>query len=93
MFKILGLIVIVAILAQFGYFAWSAGQPMHMPEYGGQTYYELLSNRRQVYAHLAAEYQSIHPTVNVKAAICFQAQVAVSLVNTLRGRACAQLPY
>ncbi len=83
MSKILGLIVIVAILASFGYFAWRAGQPMHMPEYGGQTYYELLSNRRQAYADMAAEYQASHPAVNVKAAMCFQAEVAVSLVNTL----------
>ena len=42
MIKILGLIVIVALLVPIGYLAWRAGQPMSMPEYGGRTYYECL---------------------------------------------------
>jgi hypothetical protein len=50
MFKILGFILIVAILAPFGYFAWRAGQPISMPEYDGRTYYELLAERREAYA-------------------------------------------
>ena len=83
MFKILGLIVIVAILAPFGYFAWRAGQPMSMPEYDGRTYYELLTERRQAYAELAQEYQASHPSAKVKNGMCFQAELVVSLANTL----------
>ena len=52
MFKILGLVVIVALLAPIGYLAWRAGQPMSLSEYGGRTYYELLSERRQAYDEL-----------------------------------------
>jgi hypothetical protein len=58
MFKILGLIVIVAIMAPFGYFAWHAGQPMSMAEYDGRTFYTLIAERRQAYNDLAVEYQA-----------------------------------
>ncbi len=71
MFKILGLVVIVALLAPIGYLAWRAGQPMSMPEYGGRTYYELLSERRQAYDELAHSYQASHPSVDVKNGACF----------------------
>ena len=83
MFKIIGLIVIVAILAPFGYFAWRAGKPMSMPEYDGRTYYELLAERRQAYSDLATEYQTSHPDVEVNDGMCFQVEVVVSLSNTL----------
>jgi hypothetical protein len=83
MFKILGLIVIVAILAPFGYFAWRAGQPMTMPEYDGRTYYELLAERRQAYSELAQEYQASHPNVEVKDGMCFQNEVIMATVYTM----------
>jgi hypothetical protein len=83
MFKIIGLLVVVALLTPIGYLAWRAGQPMSMPEYGGRTYYELLADRRQAYADLAAEYQASHPNADVKVGMCFQVEVAVSLGNTL----------
>jgi hypothetical protein len=83
MFKILGLIIIVAILAPFGYFAWRAGQPMSMPDYDGRTYYELLTERRQAYAELATEYQASHTNIEVKTGMCFQVEMVVSISNTL----------
>ena len=83
MFKILGLVVIVALLAPIGYLAWRAGQPMSMPEYGGRTYYELLSERQQTYDELAHSYQASHPSVDVKNGMCFQAELAVSIANAL----------
>jgi len=83
MFKILGLLVIIALLAPIGYFAWRAGQPMSMPEYDGRTYYELLAERRQAYNNLATEYQASHPNVDVKLGMCYQTELAVSLGNTL----------
>jgi len=83
MIKILGLIVIVALLVPIGYFAWRAGQPMSMPKYGGQTYYELLAERRQAYDKLAQEYQANHQKADVKTEMCFQAELIVSLTNTL----------
>ena len=81
MFKILGLIVIVAILAPFGYFAWRAGQPMSMPEYGGRTYYELLAERRQAYVDLAHSYQASHPNVDVKKHSCFFTEISIELLE------------
>jgi hypothetical protein len=83
MFKILGLIVVVAMLTPIGFFAWRAGQPMSMPEYGGRTYYELLAERRQAYADLARTYQAGHPSVEVKDGMCFQNEVIMSIGYTL----------
>ena len=82
MFKILGLLVVVALLAPIGYLAWRAGQPMSMPEYGGRTYYELLAERRQAYADLAAEYQASHPNIEVKTGMCFQNEFIMSVGYT-----------
>ena len=82
MFKFFGVILIVALLAPIGYFAWRAGQPMSMPEYGGRTYYELLAERRQAYDGLAHSYQVSHPNVEVKNGMCFQTEIVVSLVST-----------
>jgi hypothetical protein len=82
MFKVFGLIVVIALLAPIGYFAWRAGQPMSMPEYKGRTYYELLAERRQAYTELALSYQASHPSVEVKNRMCFQTEITVSLVNT-----------
>jgi len=81
MFKILGLIVIVAILAPFGYFAWRASQPMAMHEYDGRTYYELLAERRQAYDDLAQDYQAGHTGVDVKFGACFSTEIGVELME------------
>ncbi len=81
MFKILGLIVILAILAPFGYVAWRAGQPMSMPEYDGRTYYQLLAERQQAYTELAQKYQASYPNVKVKLEACFFTEIGVDLVG------------
>ena len=81
MIKILGLIVIVVLLAPIGYFAWRAGQPMSMQEYGGRTYYELLAERRQVYDELALSYQASHPNVDVNSGGCFFTEMSVELLE------------
>lgn len=81
MFKILGLVVIVALLAPIGYFAWRAGQPMSMPEYDGRTFYQLLSERRQTYDDLAQTYQVSHPSVEVKKGACFFTEMSVELLE------------
>ena len=81
MIKILGLIVIVVLLAPIGYFAWRAGQPMSMPEYGGRTYYALLAERRQAYDELATKYQANHPNVNVKYGMCYQSELLMIAYN------------
>jgi hypothetical protein len=83
MFKIFGLVVIVALLAPIGYLVWRAGQPMSMPEYDGRSYYELLSERRRAYDELAHFYQASHPSVAVKDGICFQNEVIMSIGYTL----------
>jgi len=81
--KIALLLVVILILMPIGYFAWRAGQPMSMPEYDGRTYYELLAERRQAYDELAAEYQAGHQDVEVKASMCYQNEVIVSVGYTL----------
>ena len=83
MFKIIGLLLIVALLVPVGYLAWRAGQPMSMPEYDSRTYYELLAERRQAYGDLATKYQISHPNSNVKPGMCFQSELVVSLASTL----------
>lgn len=82
MFKILGLILVVALLAPIVYFAWRAGQPMSMPVYRGRTYYELLAERRQAYAELATEYQTNYPDEDVNTGMCFQNEVIMSVGYT-----------
>jgi hypothetical protein len=81
--KVAVLVIALLILTPVGYLAWRAGQPMSMPEYDGRTYYELLVERRQAYDNLATEYQASHPNTEVKFGMCFQAELAVSLTNTL----------
>jgi hypothetical protein len=81
MFKFLGLVVIVALLAPIGYFAWRAGQPLSMPEYGGRTFYQLLSERQQAYADLAHSYQTSHPNVDVKSGACFFTEILVEAME------------
>jgi len=81
MFKFLGLVVIVALLAPIGYFAWRASQPMSMPEYDGRTFYQLLSERRQAYDDLAQIYQASHPSVDVKNGACFFTEMSVELLE------------
>ncbi len=80
MFKILGLIIIVAILAPIGYFAWRAGQPMSMPEFRGRTYYQLMAERRQAYSNLATEYQASHPNKSVNSGACIFSEIGVEIL-------------
>ena len=42
--------LVILLVLPFVYFAWRAGQPMSMPEYGGRSYYELLAARQQAYS-------------------------------------------
>ncbi len=81
MFKVLGVIVIVALLAPIGYFAWRAGQPMSMQEYRGRTYYGLLAERRQAYDDLAHSYQASDPSVKVKNDACFFTEILVEAME------------
>jgi hypothetical protein len=83
MVKLVALLILLAILAPIAYLAWRAGQPMAMPEFGGQTYYGLLSDRKQAYEALAEKFQTFHPSTNVKREMCFQSEIAVSLASTL----------
>ena len=81
--KAVAFFIIAAIVAPIVYLVWRAGQPMSMPQYGGRTYYELLAERLQGYDTLATQYQASHPNVEVKFGMCYQAEVFVSMVDTL----------
>jgi hypothetical protein len=81
MFKIIGLIVIIALLVPIGYFAWRASQPMSMPEFGGLSYYELLSERRLAYNNLAKKYQASHPSIEVNHNACFITEILTEVIE------------
>lgn len=79
--KFVALLLVILILAPIVYLAWRAGQPMSMSQYGGRTYYELLSERRQAYDTLATKYQASHPNVNVKFGMCYQSELMMIAYN------------
>ena len=75
------ILLVLLLLLPFVYFAWRAGQPMSMPEYGGRNYYQVLIERKQAYDDLSQNYQSSHPNVNVKKGMCFASEMAMILYN------------
>jgi len=54
------ILLVLLLVLPLVYFAWRAGQPMSMSEYGGRSYYELLSEREAKYSNLAEKYQAIN---------------------------------
>ena len=75
------ILLVLLLVLPFMYFAWRAGQPMSMPEYGGRTYYELLVERQQAYTDLGETYQKSHPNVEVKNGACFFTEILVELME------------
>jgi hypothetical protein len=79
--KIVLLLLVILLLTPIGYFGWRAGQPMSMPEYGGLTYFELFSKRRQTYSDLAQTYQASRPGMDVKKGACIFTEIIVELME------------
>jgi hypothetical protein len=73
--------LVILLILPFVYFAWRAGQPMSMPEYGGRSYYQVLRERQQSYDELSERYQAGHPEVRVKKGMCFATEVAMTFYN------------
>ena len=59
-FKGTFLLIAIVILAPPAYFAWRAGQPMELPEFGGKTFYQILAERQQAYAAHEEHWQQMH---------------------------------
>ena len=72
-------LLLVAVLTPFTYFAWRVTRPMDMPEFQGQSYVQFLAERQDGYDALAETYQASHPNVEVKPGICFGAELAVEI--------------
>jgi hypothetical protein len=52
--------LVFVLITPSAYFAWRAGQPMDMPQFGGLSYYQLLDKRRQDYMDLAKCEPTVH---------------------------------
>ena len=59
-FRTLVLVILIVVLAPPIYFAWWAGQPMELPEFGGKTFYQIQADRQQEYAVQEAHWQLTH---------------------------------
>ena len=59
-FKGTFLLIAIVILTPPAYFAWRAGQPMELPEFGGKTFYQILAERQQAYAAHEEHWQQTH---------------------------------
>jgi hypothetical protein len=54
------LLILIVVLAPPIYFAWRAGQPMELPEFGGKTFYQVLEERQQEYAVHEEQWRLTH---------------------------------
>ena len=50
LFRTVVLVILIVVLAPPIYFAWRAGQPMELPEFGGKTFYQILADRYRTYS-------------------------------------------
>ncbi len=77
LFKLILILLILAILYPIGWFAWRAGQPMEMSGFNGLTYYKYVQWQKIAYQQLAEQYQAAHPNVEVKPRACFQVETFI----------------
>jgi hypothetical protein len=69
-FKIILLMLVVVILIPTVYFAWRAGQPMELPAFGGESYYQVIAERMKKYEALETEFQREHPNKKIVHGMC-----------------------
>ena len=81
LFKLILILLILAILFPIGWFAWHAGQPMEISGFNGLTYYQYALWRKMAYDELAAKYQATHPNVEVKFNACSQTEILIEPVR------------
>jgi|SRR5271157_220694 len=60
LFRTMVLVILIVVLAPPIYFAWRAGQPMELPEFGGKTFYKIQAERQQEYSLHEAYWQLTH---------------------------------
>ena len=77
--SMLCVLLLVAVLTPFTFFAWRVTRPMELPEFQGQSYVQFLAERQDGYDALARAYQASHPNVKVKPGICFGSELAVEI--------------
>ena len=75
------ILLLLAILAPAGWFAWRAGQPMELPQFKGLTYYEYLSWRKSALHQMAVDYKAAHPNAKMGGGLdmCFYTDIAADL--------------
>jgi hypothetical protein len=80
-FKLILILLIIAILYPFGWFAWRAGQPMDLPQFKGLTYYEYLHWRKSALHQMAVDYQAAHPDKKMSGGLdmCYNAGTGITL--------------
>jgi hypothetical protein len=79
-FRMILLGSMLIMLTPFAYFTWRANQPMELPQFDGQTYFDWLQERHAAYTDLAQQYRQSHPNKEVKQEICFYSELGVQLV-------------
>jgi hypothetical protein len=58
-------LLLVTIVVPVGYLAWRADQPMDLPQFKGNTYYQYLNWRKDALYQMAVEYQTAHPNAKM----------------------------
>jgi hypothetical protein len=83
-FKLILILLIIAILYPFGWFAWRAGQPMDLPQFKGLTYYEYLHWRKSALHQMAVDYQAALPDKEMGGGLdmCYNGEIIGSLTLT-----------
>ncbi|MGD0611555.1 MAG: hypothetical protein ABSB41_08560 [Anaerolineales bacterium] len=60
LFRTAVLVILIVVLAPPIYFAWRAGQPMELPQFGGKTFYQIQAERQEEYSVNEAQWQLMH---------------------------------
>jgi hypothetical protein len=81
LFKAALLVLAIAILTPIVFFAWRAGQPMDLPEFGGRTYYQVLAERKTALYNKSLAYHEAHPAVRMSLNMCFAIETGITTLE------------
>ena len=91
LFKIVILLIVIALITPVAYFAYCSTQPMTLPEFHGLTYIQFIQWRTMAYANLEAKYAQEHPRADgtprnglvAKPGLCEGVERAVTFTATV----------
>lgn len=92
-FKVILLVLVIAIMTPIVFFAWQAGQPMVLSEFGGKTYYQVLVERKAALYDKSLAYHEAHPTVRMSLNMCFMVEAGITIVELFPGTGAITLWY